>query len=92
MCLVDRRSYRLYNRAAEDIAKELDVVEFLRNQFIDRAQRRLTFTKSERVLLRNQYHPFVLDKKRVNMKREEESDADLFELSDTKSLYSEKLL
>ena len=42
------------------IDKELDIVNFLRKQMVSDLVQKLTFTKLERYLLRNQARPFVI--------------------------------
>ena len=56
----DRRAKDLFTKATERIQSELDLVNFLRHQMIDKVHRRLIFTPNERYYMSHQANPFLL--------------------------------
>ena len=51
--LCDRRNKRLHKQAENRVAKELDIINFLKHQLIDSITRRLLFSKLERHLIQH---------------------------------------
>ena len=45
MCLGDHKAKKLFNEATEVIAREIDVVEFIKHQLLDSLHRSLVFTQ-----------------------------------------------
>ena len=62
LCLLKRKpqKFSMYSKGLSRIDKELDLVEFIRHQLIDKISMNLLFTRSESYLMKHQYKPFVL--------------------------------
>ena len=62
LCLLKRKrqKFNMYSKGLSRIDKELDLVEFIRHQLIDKISMNLLFTKPESYLMKHQYIPFVL--------------------------------
>ena len=60
LCLQAKSRRNLFAKATHRINNELDVVNFVRHQLIDKIHRKLIFSKNERFLMKHQAKPFVL--------------------------------
>ena len=74
-----RNDKDLLQRACDKIEYELDLVNFLRHSLIQRIQRRVTFTKSERCLIRHQRNPFLLNDSQMRDHKGSDSDSEDFD-------------
>ncbi len=50
----------MFDQATDRLSKELDIVNFLKHQMIDKIQRKTLFTQADRYLMKHQAPPFVL--------------------------------
>ena len=70
---LNRRVFIKSKKAQALIDHELDIVRFLRGQFVNKATQKLLFTRFERFLLKNQFKPYVISS-RTEPKESNDSD------------------
>ena len=79
-CCIKKKRISQLEQANEKISRELDFVRFLQQQMLTHITRKILFTKTERLFMRNQRDPFVLARNHSHSDDSEFFDSDEFDM------------
>ena len=89
--MLNRYNRQKQDKAAQILEQELDIAKFLKKQMISSLTLKMLFSKLERLLLRNQAKPFIINDENEQPTSDENINLSELESQKAKSPYFYKL-